>query len=309
MKALLLSGLFIVSIYASGQGEILVPKKGSMVHQKGSIVFGEDFEAGSVGEVAASWDDKKNTAGMSFSDDVPEGSPGRQSLVMTYKPGENSGGHLFKFLPEGYTKLHARFYVKFIEGHRKVHHLVKLGGNNPPIAWPDGKAGVKPSGNDRFITGIEPIGDRWSWDFYTYWMHMRGYGDPDYHWGNTFHPDPPAKIKQGNWICVEFMIKMNDPPDAFNGQQAFWINGEKVLHMGEGYPSGYWSKDRFYPHPDSSAFEGFQWRKTEDLKINYFWLSYYMTNETGSHTDSILFDDVEVSTEYIGPLRLESEKF
>jgi hypothetical protein len=284
MKTILHIFLFLLSIQVTGQ--------------EAFIVFEEGFEARSLSEVTVNWDDTQNTAGMSLSDDVPEGSPGQSSLLMTYKPGENSGGHLFKLLSKGY----ARFYVKFISDHRKVHHLVKMGGNNPPSAWPVGKAGVLPAGDDRFITGIEPIGSSWSWDFYSYWMHMRGYGDPNYHWGNTFHPDPPAKISQGEWICVEFMMKMNEPVESSNGEQAFWINGEKILHMGEGFPNGYWTKDKFYPHGDSTAFEGFQWRNTDDLNINFFWLSYYMTDKTGNHTDSILFDDVVLSTKYIGPL-------
>lgn len=270
--------------------------------QEASFVFEEGFEAGSLSEILVNWDDSNNADGMSLSSDVPAGSPGQTSLRMTYKPGENSGGHLFKMLPGGYDLLYARFYVKFMPGHRKVHHLVKMGGNNPLSAWPVGKAGIKPAGDDRFITGIEPIGDSWSWDFYTYWMHMRGYADPSHHWGNTFHPDPPAKIKQGEWICVELMMKMNEPVESSNGEQAFWINGEQILHLGGGFPNGYWIWDRFYPDPDSTAFEGFQWRNTNDLNINFFWLSYYMTNETGDKTDTILFDDVVLSRKYIGPL-------
>ena len=174
MKRLLFVLPFLISILTSGQ--------------ETSIVFEEGFEIGSVSELLINWDDSQNAAGMSLSNDVPDGSLGKNSLIMTYKPGENSGGHLFKLLPEGFHTLYARFYVKFISGHRKVHHLVKMGGNNPPSAWPVEKAGIKPAGDDRFITGIEPIGDSWSWDFYSYWMHMRGYGDPTYHWGNTFHP-------------------------------------------------------------------------------------------------------------------------
>ncbi len=237
-----------------------------------------------------------------FPGDVPEFSKGQTSLMMTYKPGLNSGGHLFKMLTGGFDELYARFYIKFVGSHRKVHHLVKMGGNHPPSPWPVGKAGVKPAGDDRFITGIEPIGDSWSWDFYTYWMHMRGFGDPDLFYGNTFHPNPPAKTKLGEWICVEMMMKMNDPVDALNGEQAFWIDGVKILHMGGGFPNGYWIRDRFYPDGDSLAFEGFQWRNSDDLNINFFWLSYYMTDETGDQTDTILFDDVVLSTRYIGPL-------
>jgi hypothetical protein len=131
-------------------------------------------------------------------------------------------------------------------------------------------------------------------------MHMRGYADPNYFWGNTFHPNPAAPIKLDEWICVELMMKVNDPVDAYNGEQAFWVNGEKIQHLGKGFPSGYWVWDNFYPHPDSSAFEGFQWRIDDNLKLNFFWLLYYMTGET-DHMNKVYFDDVVVSTEYIGP--------
>ena len=269
--------------------------------QKTGIIFQEDFEAASVQEMISKWDQAKNSANMSFTSDVPEGSSGSQSLMMTYKPGENTGGHLYKMFPEGYDSLFARFYVKFSANHSKVHHFVHMGGYNPPTTYPQGGAGVKPEGNERFTTGIEPLGNKWSWDFYAYWMHMRGYADPDYFWGNTFHPDPPAPINRDEWICVELMMKVNDPVNSFNGEMAFWVNGEKIHHLGEGFPDGYWIWDKFYPNPDSLAFEGFQWRKDENLKLNFFWLLYYMTDET-EQTDTVLFDDIIISTEYIGPV-------
>ena len=243
---------------------------------------------------------------MSFSSDVPESSPGSQSLIMTYTPGQNTGGHLFKMFPEGYDSLFVRFWVKFSANHSKVHHFVHLGGYNPPTAYPQGGAGVKPEGNERFTTGIEPIGDKWSWDIYAYWMHMRGYADPNYFWGNTFHPDPPAPIKRDEWICVELMMKVNDPVDSYNGEMAFWVNGEKIQHLGKGFPNGHWIWDKFYPNPDSLAFEGFQWRKDENLKLNFLWLLYYMTDGT-EQTDTVLFDDVIISTGYIGTVVTEEK--
>lgn len=248
------------------------------------------------------WDDSGSTEGMSYSSDIPAGSKGKQSLMMTYTPGLNNGGYLYKMLPESYDTLYARFYVKFVTGYSKVHHFVKLGGNNPPSKWPMGNAGVKPNGNERFITGIEPIGDSWEWDFYTYWMNMRGYADPNYFWGNTFNPDPPSRVEQGKWTCVEFMMIMNNPVSSSNGEQAFWINGNKTLHLGAGFPMGYWVWDRFIQNPDSTAFEGFRWRNTEKLKLNFFWLSYYMTDGIQGEIDKVLFDDVIVSTKYIGPI-------
>jgi hypothetical protein len=287
MKTILLVSLVFAACNAFGQ--------------ESGIIFQEDFEAATIAEMITKWDEAKNSAGMSFSSDVPEGSPGSQSLVMTYAGGQHTGGHLYKMFPEGHDSLFARFYVKFEAVHSPVHHFVHMGGYYPPTTWPQGGAGTRPVGNERFTTGIEPIGDSWSWDFYTYWMHMRGYADPGYFWGNTFHPDPPAPVIRGEWTCVELMMKVNDPVNSYNGEQAFWINGEKIQHLGEGFPNGYWVWDKFYPHPDSSAFEGFQWRNDARLNVNFFWLLYYMTGET-DQMERVYFDDVVVSTTYIGPM-------
>jgi hypothetical protein len=270
--------------------------------QKTTIVLQEDFESPTFHDMLKHWNDSENTSGMSFSTDVPAGSHGKQSLMMTYTSGLNGGGYLYKSFPEGYDTLYARFYVKFITNYSKVHHFVKMGGTNPASPWPIGKAGIKPSGDDRFITGIEPIGDNWTWDFYTYWMHMRGYADPNHFWGNTFNPSPSAKIEIGKWICVEIMMIMNNPVDSSNGEQAFWINGKKIVHLGKGFPNGYWKWDKFISAPDSLPFEGFQWRNNDKLKLNFFWLSYYMTDGKPGEIDKILFDDVVVSKRYIGPL-------
>ncbi len=266
------------------------------------ILFQEDFENSSIREMTHKWNDTKNTQNMFFSEDIPPASRGKHSLAMTYSPEKNSGGHLYKMLPAGYDSLFARFYVKFNSAHSKVHHFVHMGGYDPPTQWPQGGAGIRPKGKKRFTTGIEPIGDRWSWDFYTYWMHMRGCANPGYYWGNTFHPNPPAHIKREEWICVEFMMKINDPVDSFNGEQAFWIDGKKIIHLGDGFPNGYWVWDKFYPHIDSLAFEGFQWRSNEKLKLNFFWLLYYMTDGIPNKTDTVYFDDIIISTSYIGPL-------
>lgn len=266
------------------------------------VVFQEDFESASQEDLLLNWDDSGNTEGMSFASDVPEGSKGKQSLMMTYTPGINSGGSLYKMLPKGYDTLYARFYVKFLTSYSKIHHFVKMGGNNPPSKWPVGRAGVKPRGDDRFITGIEPIGDEGRWDFYTYWMDMHGYADPNFFWGNTFNPNPPVKIIYGEWICVEIMMKMNSPVVSSNGEQSFWINGKKIIHLGKGFPNGHWKWDKFIPSPDSTSFEGFQWRSSEQMKLNFFWLSYYMTDGKSGEIDKVLFDDVIVSTSYIGLL-------
>ena len=271
--------------------------------QENGIMFTEDFESASKEEMLLKWNDSYNTEGMMFSSDVPSGSKGKQSLMMTYKPGSDSGGYLYKMFPEGFDTLYARFYVKFITNYSQIHHFSGMGGYNPPSEWSVGRAGIRPKGNEKFNSGIEPNGDNGTWDFYTYWMSMHGYADPEYFWGNSFNPDPPAKVPFREWICVEIMIILNNPVEQSNGDQAFWIDGKEIIHLGRGFPSGYWKWDRFIPSAGEGRFEGFQWRSNDSLKINYFKLSYYMTKGKPGEIDKVLFDDVVVSTNYIGPLK------
>lgn len=264
------------------------------------VVFHEDFEAPSLSEVFSNWDDIKNGAGMSFSRDVPTNSNGKQSLMMTYTPGENDGGHLYKLFPRGFDSLYARFYIKFLTHHSKIHHLVQMGGNYPASKWPKGGAGIRPKGDDTFITSIEPLGNKWEWGFYSYWMNMHSGPDSTYY-GNVFTSTPPEKVELGKWICVEFIIKLNCPVNTSDGEQALWINGEKTIHIGKGYPSGYWIWGNFQNNQDSTKFEGLRWRNSDQLKINFFWLSYYLTDGKEGEIDKVLFDDVVISTRYIGP--------
>jgi hypothetical protein len=41
------------------------------------------------------------------------------------------------------------------------------------------------------------------------------------------------------------MIIMNAPVSAYNGEQAFWINGKRKIHLGAGFPKGKWVWDGF----------------------------------------------------------------
>ena len=270
-------------------------------NNSGKIVFKEDFEEISLSEIFANWEDVKNAEGMNLSDDVPLKSKGNQSLMMTYTPNENDGGHLYRVFPEGYDSLYARFYIKFLTRNSAVSHLVQMGGNNPLTKWPKGYAGNKTKGDDSFITCVEPLKDKWEWGFYTYWMNMRP-GANNKYFGNYFTSTSPKKVEEDKWICVEFMVKLNDPVEKSNGEQALWINGEKVIHMGKGFPNGNWIWGTFHNNSESKGFEGFRWRNSDQLKINFFWLSYFMTDGTKGEIDKVLFDDLVISTEYIGPL-------
>jgi hypothetical protein len=69
-----------------------VHDKGYSFEKENRFIFREDFEKTSVDEVLQNWDDSKNSKGLSLSDDVPKGSSGKKSLMVTYVAGKDEGG-------------------------------------------------------------------------------------------------------------------------------------------------------------------------------------------------------------------------
>ena len=289
------------------------------------VVFVENFEEPSREALWKRWETVSDRDGQSFSSEVPAGSAGQQSLVMARTKG--SGAQLYRRLQNtnggwGYDRLFARYYVKFDPECGEIHHFgTCLGGNFPATPWPMVSAGRRTDGAKSFWSGIEPFGRSWTWDYYTYWCEMRGSPPRGQTWGNTFVRDPALKVEKGKWICIEQMIRMNDPGDS-NGEQALWIDGRPVSHLGKGFPKGLWTYDKFNPGkggegvrwddakggperftvPAGGApFEGFRWRTRKELNVNYVWLYIYSEKPEG-HRIKVWFDDVVVATEYIGPI-------
>lgn len=251
------------------------------------IVFSEDFEHFDK----ATWDEFGEAPEVI---EIVDGGPtGRGKCVqITATLGENTGAHLYKMLEPGLDTCHLRFYVKFEKAHDYIHHFVHLVGYNPPTRWPQGGAGTKPRGDERFSTGIEPWG-HWgkhpapgAWNFYSYWCEMAPSRDGRY-WGNSFAPDKPAPVVRDRWTCVEIMLKCNSAPDKADGEQAFWLDGKEI---------GRWG--------------GFRWRTTDELKVNGLWMLYYITDNAARQNDvkdprkvnRVWFDDIAVAESYIGPL-------
>jgi len=303
-----------------------------------NVVFVEDFEEETLDELFKRWEDIKGRKRMSFSDERPEGSAGKHSLLMRHIGGESTGCHLYRRLLPGYDKLFIRFYVKFAPNCFPIHHFFHVGGYNPATRWPQGGAGERPRGDERFSVGVEPHGKAWTWDYYTYWMEMRGSPPAGKTWGNSFIRDPDLKVKRGKWICVEVMLKLNQPPSKRNGELALWLNGKLVSHLGEGFPNGVWVYDKFVPKKvwkkvpfvryaagrgargirwdykegkgkvyrvgdEGEAFEGFRWRKDGRLKINFLWLLLYITKAPRDYESLVWFDQIIVAKRYIGPIK------
>jgi predicted amidohydrolase len=283
------------------------------------VLFAESFEAGSIEEIGKRWGEMSNKDGkvMAFASDVPSESRGHRSLQVTATLGENTGGHLYTRLSRGEDKVHARFYVKFAADGGYIHHFVTLGGYNPPTAWPQGGAGERPRGDDRFTAGIEPYGNHGryaapgAWNFYSYWHEMKKSADEKY-WGNSLTPVKPALVPRDRWQCVEVMLECNSAPDKPDGQLALWLDGQLVARFGSGARRNSWTGMGFSLVEDGGEpFEGFRWRTTPDLKINFFWLLHYVTENAARQNrvanpkaiHRVWFDDIVVSTAYVGPIQ------
>jgi len=296
------------------------------------VLFVENFETGAIDDFAKRWDNVSNKDGkvLSFVKDAPSESAGKRCLQITATRGENNGGHLYTRLPNGVDKAFARFYVKFAPDIGYIHHFVHLGGYNPPTLYPQGGAGIRPRGDDRITAGIEPFGDYGrfappgAWNFYTYWHEMKISADGKY-WGNGLRPIQPAPVPRDasqvqDWQCVEIMLKCNSSPDLPDGELALWLDGKLQAHFVQGAPRGTWTGMGFtLLEQGGEAFEGFRWRTSNDLNVNFFWLLHYVTERAfkqseqyaASHPDckintktaTVWFDNIVVAKSYIGPIQ------
>lgn len=287
------------------------------IEEHPSVIFTENFEAGSMADVAGRWtwsrgaDDHRLSLDSGI--DGPPGTPGTTSLKMTVlRHEEGTSGDLRNILDQGYQKLHLRFYVKFAEDYGFNHHFTRIRGEVNPTAEMIGGAGSRPT--DQFSTAIDmmtsnpnhyPAREHTTppgfWFFYTYWPQMRSYENPDgsgnTFYGNTFMPQEPVAVERGKWQCVEIMIRINSAPDKKDGAMALWIDGERVGEWdpeAENPARGYWMRDVFRwdpDHPDAEDFPGFNWRPLENaddfekLKINVVQLHHYVSGRTWDRAD------------------------
>jgi hypothetical protein len=248
------------------------------------VLFADDFEEGTLG---ARWDEVRNDGGSVLSlADPGDPSLGSRALRVEARLGKNTGGGLTRWF-EAPDPVHVRFYVKFDPACDYIHHFVTLRANRGLKGgdrWSGfGGAGVKPVGDERFSTALEPWGD-WGklpppgrWNFYSYWHEMKPSPDGKF-WGNAFRPEQASPIPRGEWLCAEFMLKHNTPGQP-DGEQAFWINGVE---------QGRW--------------KGINWRTTDTLKANALTLEAYVTDRwTKQEVNVVWFDNLVIAKSLIGP--------
>lgn len=273
-----------------------------------NVVFTEDFEEGSLNGLLANWPYFQGEMRMQLTPEKHPNSGGYASLYI-------SGGwmDMYKKLSDtGWDTLYCRYYTKLDPTCTVVHHWPWIGGHYPASDFPNPRAGMWPNvvgevcynedtmdttrntancgtypwyvtGNTayRFSTGVEP-GMFAKWFLYTYWPFMKPGGDGRY-WGNLFYDTTARPVEKGKWTCIEMMMILNNPVSDSNGQQAFWIDGQKKFHGQKGSPAN---------------SRGYRWRINPAHKINYFWLEHFVDTDGGCEA---WFDDVVISKKYIGP--------
>lgn len=266
-----------------------------------AVLFAEDFEESTVQDVSARWSETHNGAGMSLDKDVPAGSPsGSHSIRMTSVGGSTDGGHLYKRIP-GQDRIYLRFYMKHANGGTYHHSGGGMGGYYPPSNYALGQAGMRPTGSDRIAVRAERVtGSDSRFDYYAYWPEMRGNPADASFWGNHLINDQNVAMANGEWACVEYMIKVNSPVASRNGEMAMWLNGKQVSNLGPGYPKGKWTYDNFKPDSSGQPFEGFLWRRNEALDLNWIRLSHYVSADPAGYKGMMWFDQMVLATQYIG---------
>ena len=188
---------------------------------------------------------------------------------------------------DGYERVYFRRYLRFAADYDQgnLHHV---GGGLSGVAGNDrwrgmGTAGRRPLGDDYFKSAFEPWRGWGRYNppgymfLYTYWMDMRRDRDGNY-WGNMLEPaqDQRVVLERARWYCLEQMIQTNRPGQA-DGELAAWIDGQLYLH-----------------------YRGIRWRSTEDVRLKRFGIGVYVHRATRENT--VWYDDVALSTGYIGPV-------
>ncbi|MBC7774414.1 MAG: T9SS type A sorting domain-containing protein [Phycisphaerae bacterium] len=224
---------------------------------------------------------------------------------MTNLGGSNSGGHLYRqFTPGWDSTVFVRYYVKYpaiSQGY--IHHeAVWFGGYNPATPWPNPQAGTCGLGDSRISVSYEPVGAA-TMNTYLYWGGM--HNDPNGNcWGNVMirGDSMPAAVPYDEWLCVEVMLKLNNPATASNGELQIWHNGVEVGHWGPGFPNGSWTWDKFNVNPNDPPFPGFRWRTDPNLNLNYVWIEYYDDQSPNGVSHYIKYDHLVVAKKRIGPI-------
>ncbi len=261
------------------------PKALKTLEAPGEVFFTEDFESDAWAERFFDCYGLEEQR-LALETDAKVVCRGKSSLRCVLEAGEGATASVCHWFAPGHDAVHLRWYCRFDPDFDQgnLMHFTGLAAVSGTDRYDGmGGAGIRPTGFDRFNTGFEP----WrAWgrnaapgamNFYSYFPAMKE--DPKMKgkfWGNQFVPAKPFVPERGKWHCFEILLKANDP-DQENGEQAAWIDGKLYAH-----------------------FTGIEWRKSEDVRIKRMSLGVYIHDNPQRNV--VLFDDVALSTGYIGPV-------
>jgi hypothetical protein len=254
-------------------------------------LFCDGFEAG------AAWDGTVKQPVVRIAPG-PGGADANHVAELRVPPGPGGQG-LWKSLPPS-DRLYARWYVQWEPGHDISARHHGPGGLGADTAWYTGRSGIRPAGDEYFVSTLEPTtASPHVLYAYTYSRGMyMDCADPNGRcWGDLFpcyagpryctRPQHLPRVHQsgvetGRWYCLEQMIDAGTPASGAataDGQLDFWVDGLEI---------GPWTD--------------LWWRTVPTLKINFLWLFLYHHDD--QHTaEGVLVDNVVVSTAPIGCLR------
>ncbi len=253
---------------------------------RAETILREGFESGILG---ASWErNTTDTTHLNFETRPQYVHSGQTSFRVTTpdRQGQEAGSNIKYFFLPGVDQAYFRWYGMFdrdFDQGRQMHYVFITGSRTDNKYSPLGQAGLRADGTNFFVTNLEPAvhDGRYAppgiMGFYTYWPDMQPDPNSGKFWGNRFEPETPAPIERGRWYCFEAMIKLNRPGQS-DGEQAFWIDGDRKYHQ-----------------------RGLRWRTSDILRLNMLNLEIYIHRSARQNT--VWFDDVEIGTEYIGPLK------
>jgi serine/threonine-protein kinase len=236
----------------------------SIASSRAPLLFSENFETFDKGR----WDEVWGSLTV-----VDGGWKGGKCLEASAE------ASLYKMIAPGLETFHARFYIKFDRDAAPISPVFQIVGYSPPTAWPQGRTGEIPRGDERFSTSV------------ALWEEAERFSPPGAWymsplWCETVKadigllPERPLLAPRESWVCVEFMVRCNSSPETADGEQALWIDGREA---------GRWS--------------GFRWRTDVRLKGSGLWILFRegAVAEAG-RSGRVWLDDLAVSSSYIGPV-------
>ena len=280
-----------------------------------TIIWMEDFEEGSLANIASRYDQVQGQDRWLLVSDTPN----NQGSALALRAGQGQDAvDLYKQLPNA-DEWYVRWYAKYEAGVPWHHSGVWFGGYNPAMAWPSPMAGLRPNGGDRFSFSIEPVYDVSSaaprFDFYNYWMTMHSWmadpivDDGTAYYGNGLVHRNNFTVDPENWVCLEVHVRLNtDVASSAGAIVEVWKNDTRMQRFDDAAPLGYWIRDKFcpsgadgaectdYPAAANEVLD-LQMRNDANLQLNAFWPQNYITADA---MGTLTLDQMVVAARRIG---------